>query len=106
MTVRIPLRALLLILYSAAMLGGAFGISYAVFEWRDDKPTGVDLSAIEQKIDALEQQATAGPTQAELDAQLCEAALEALSVAVARPQGERISFVPASLGEAVDRYCK
>ena len=35
MTIRIPPRFLLFVLYTAALLGGAFGISYAVFEWRD-----------------------------------------------------------------------
>ncbi len=77
------------------------------FEWRDDEPTGVDLSAIEQKIDALEQQSTAGPTQAELDAQRCEAALEALGAAAAAPGVEgQFRIIPSSLNQAVDRYCK
>ena len=103
MTIRISLRVVAFVVYTLALLGGAFGISYAVFEWRDDEPTGVDLSAIEQKIDALEQQSTAGPTQAELDAQRCGAALEALGVATST---ERFRLIPESLGDAVDRYCK
>ncbi len=103
MTIRISLRVVAFVVYTLALLGGAFGISYAVFEWRDDEPTGVDLSAIEQKIDALEQQSTAGPTQAELDAQRCEAALEALGVAAST---ERFSLIPQNLDDAVDRYCK
>jgi len=37
MIARIPVRALLFVLYTVALLGGAFGISYAVFEWRDDE---------------------------------------------------------------------
>ena len=107
MTIRISLRAVAFIVYTLALLGGAFGISYAVFEWRDDEPTGADLSAIEQKIDSLEQQSAAGPTQAELDAQRCEAALEALGAAAAAPQAEgRITIIPRSLSLAVDRYCK
>ncbi len=36
MTIRIPIRLVLFILYTAAVLGGAFGISYVVFQWRDD----------------------------------------------------------------------
>ena len=35
MTNRIPVKFLLFVLYTVALLGGAFGISYAVFEWRD-----------------------------------------------------------------------
>ena len=34
MTIHISLRFLLFVLYTTALLGGAFGISYAVFEWR------------------------------------------------------------------------
>ncbi len=34
MTIRIPLTAIAFILYTVALLGGAFGISYGVFEWR------------------------------------------------------------------------
>ena len=41
-----------------------------MFEWRDDEPTGVELSAIEQKINELE-----GKVSAESDAQKCAAAL-------------------------------
>ena len=36
MTVRIPLRLIALVLYTSALLGGAFGISVAVSDWRDD----------------------------------------------------------------------
>ena len=45
MTINISLRFVLFVVYTLALMGGAFGISYAVFEWRDDEPTGVDLSA-------------------------------------------------------------
>ena len=111
MTVRIPLRALLLILYSAAMLGGAFGISYAVFEWRDDVPTGIDLSAIEQKIDELE-----GKVSAESDAQKCAAALAVVNDTPREipPEGlgratllsERIpNPVYETIIDLMDRYC-
>lgn len=111
MTIRISLRVAAFVVYTLALLGGAFGISYAVFEWRDDEPTGVDLTAIEQKIDALEQQIDAGPTQAELDAQRCEAALEALGNAVPAAGRTIGDFtigggVPLELRDAVDRYCK
>ena len=34
-------------LYTLALLGGAFGISYAVFEWRDDSAVS---ESIEQRL--------------------------------------------------------
>ncbi len=106
MTIRIPLRVVAFVVYTLALLGGAFGISYAVFEWRDDVET-FDASAIERRINDLERQKDAGPTQAELDSQRCEAALEALGTAAARPQVEgQITFIPSGLPMAVDRYCK
>jgi len=52
---------------------GAFGISYAVFEWRDSDGTG-NTSAIEQRIDELE-----GKVSAESDSQKCAAALAAVN---------------------------
>ena len=107
MTIRISLRFVAFVVYTLALLGGAFGISYAVFEWREDEPAGADLSAIEERINALERQPEAGPTQAQLDAQRCEAALDALGAAAAAPRVEgQITLIPSSLGEAVDRYCK
>ena len=36
MTINIPLKAFAFVAYTLALLGGAFGISYAVFEWRGD----------------------------------------------------------------------
>lgn len=60
MTVRIPLRALLSILYTAAVLGGAFGISYAVFEWRDEDAgsESIDrqIERLDLRIDSLSSQ--------------------------------------------------
>ena len=111
MTINIPFKAVAFVLYTLALLGGAFGISYAVFEWRDDEPIGIDLSAIEQKIDALEQQSGAGPTQAELDAQRCVAALEAAGQALSREPIsiggiERAPLVPQEIQGLIDRYCK
>ena len=35
MAIRIPLKAVAFVVYTLALFGGAFGISYAVFEWRD-----------------------------------------------------------------------
>ncbi len=110
MTINIPLKAVAFVLYTLALLGGAFGISYAVFEWRDDDEA-FDASAIEERIDELEQGASAGPTKAELDAQRCEAALEALGNAVPAPGRVIGDFtigggVPNELREAVDRYCE
>ena len=110
MTIHISLRVAAFGIYTLALLGGAFGISYAVFEWRDSDGSD-NTSAIEQRIDELEQQIDAGPTQAELDAQRCEAALEALGNAVpaaGRTIGEFTigGGVPLELRDAVDRYCK
>ena len=92
MTFHISLRFVLFVVYTLALLVGAFGISYAVFEWRDDD------EAIERRIDDLERQ-SAGPTQAELDAELCAAALQALSDA-----GNRTALEAAAQAEI--RYCK
>lgn len=40
MAIRIPLRVVAFALYTLVLLGAAFGISYGVFEWRDeDEPT-------------------------------------------------------------------
>ena len=36
MTVRISVRVVAFVIYTVALLAGAFGISYGVFEWRDD----------------------------------------------------------------------
>jgi len=44
MTIRIPPKFLLFVLYTAALLGGAFGISYAVFEWRDGETAETNQS--------------------------------------------------------------
>jgi hypothetical protein len=59
MTIRISLRVVAVIVYTLAILGGAFGISYGVFEWRHNDAAPVTDSAPVQT----------GPTQAELDAQ-------------------------------------
>ena len=108
MTINIPLKAVAFVVYTLALLGGAFGISYAVFEWRDDDNPPV---ATEQPADPVQ----AGPSQAELDSQRCEAALEALGQAASKPPPEPdpnlriIRFgggPPVELTEAVDRYCK
>ena len=56
MTIRIPIRFLLVVLYTGAILGGAFGISYAVFEWRDEGGESdgrVTLESLENRIDSL-----------------------------------------------------
>ncbi len=56
MTIQIPVKFLLFVLYTAAILGGAFGISYAVFEWRDEgeRPDGgITLQSLDSRIDSL-----------------------------------------------------
>ncbi len=110
MTVNISLRFVLFVLYTAALLGGAFGISYAVFEWRDDDE-GLNASALEERIDELERGASAGPTQVELDAQRCETALTAAGDAVSQGPAAGTDFVtfpqvPEEIKAAIDRYCK
>ncbi len=54
MTIRISLRAVAFIVYTLALLGGAFGISYAVFEWRDDSPDKTEVSEIEASLEQLD----------------------------------------------------
>ena len=108
MTIRLSLRAVAFVVYTVALLGGAFGISYAVFEWRDSD------SAIESRIDGLENRTGAGPTQAELDAQKCAAALEAAGNV--QPTSFRRAIggttpathisIPPEIQDAIDRYCK
>lgn len=108
MTINIPLKAVAFIIYTLALLGGAFGISYAVFEWRDDDE-GLNASALEERIDELEQGASASPTKAELDAQKCAAAIEAAgnvepSGGFAGGSGPTIK-IPRVITEALSRYC-
>ncbi len=105
MTVRISLKAIAFVVYTLALLGGAFGISYAVFEWRHDDEA-FDASAIEKKIDELEQ-ADAEPTKAELDAQRCGAALEAAgNVQPTQTFSITRINIPQEIRSAIDRYCK
>ena len=50
MTINIPLKAVAFVVYTLALLGGAFGISYAVFEWRhdaDEKDVSTEVAADE-----------------------------------------------------------
>ena len=54
MTIHIPVRLLLFVLYTCAVLGGAFGISYAVFEWRDDSPDKAEVSELEASLEELD----------------------------------------------------
>jgi hypothetical protein len=51
MTVHVPVRLVFFVLYSAAILVGAFGISYGVFEWRDDgEGSATELAALDYRI--------------------------------------------------------
>lgn len=59
MTIHIPVKFLLFVLYTAAVLGGAFGISYAVFEWRHDdeaaaSDSGLTFESLDGRIDTLD----------------------------------------------------
>ena len=97
MTINIPLKAVAFVVYTLALLGGAFGISYAVFEWRHE-----DASVIEERIDAP-------PTKAELDAEKCAAAIQAAgnvepSGGFAGGVGPTIK-IPEAITIALNRYC-
>ncbi len=108
MTIRISLRVAAFVVYTLALLGGAFGISYAVFEWRDSDGSD-NTSAIEQRIDVLE-----GNVSAESNAQKCAAALAIVndtpSVIYAGPirvLGEGTpNPVYETIIDLIDRYCK
>ncbi len=85
---------------------GAFGISYAVFEWRDSDDTG-NTSAIEQRIDELE-----GKVSAESDTQKCAAALAAVNDTPRTLGGIRgvtegtPNPVYETITDLIDRYCR
>ena len=103
MTVHISLKAVAFVVYTLALLGGAFGISYAVFEWRHDDEAAVTSSAPVET----------GPSQAELDAQKCEAALKAAGESVSgdRATGNSRTItlsprVPKIIQDTINRYCK
>ena len=108
MTIRISLKVAAFVAYTVALLGGAFGISYAVFEWRDSDGSD-NTSAIEQRIDELE-----GKVSAESDAQKCAAALAVVndtpSVIYEGPLrqigDERPNPVYEAIIDLIDRYCK
>ncbi len=51
MTVRVPVNLVVFVLYSAAILVGAFGISYGVFEWRhEDGGSATEMAALDYRI--------------------------------------------------------
>ena len=54
MTIHIPVRFILFLLYTLALLGGSFGISYAVFEWRDESPSVARVDDIDAHVNDLE----------------------------------------------------
>ncbi len=59
MTIRIPVQFLLFMLYTVAVLAGAFGISYAVFEWRDGdgaSDSDITIESLYGRIDDLNSQ--------------------------------------------------
>jgi hypothetical protein len=82
---------IILLVYTVALLAGSFGISFAVFEWRDGDQPPVQ----------------AGPTQAELDAQRCVAALEAAGNTQPTDLGlSSVIIIPEEIQQAIDRYCR
>lgn len=54
MTIHIPVKLLLFVLYTCAVLGGAFAISYAVFEWKADSPDKTEVSEVEASLEQLD----------------------------------------------------
>ena len=107
MTIRLSLRAVAFVVYTLALLGAAFGISYAVFEWRDGDGAR-DTSAIEQRIHELE-----GKVSADSDAQKCAAALAAVNDTpqlLHGPLGVLGEPTPnpvyESITDLIGRYCK
>ncbi len=87
-----------------AVGGMGLGVGWSVNEWHDgNEPAPVGTAPAET-----------GPTQAELDAQRCEAALEAVGQAASRPPNPEQSarsleadpaFGTSILATAVERYC-
>lgn len=66
MTINIPLKAVAFVVYTLALLGGAFGVSYAVFEWRgngEEVSEYVNCSndALQTYIDRVEQEVRVRP---------------------------------------------
>ena len=66
MTINIPLKAVAFVVYTLALLGGAFGVSYAVFEWRgngEEVSEYVNCSndALQTYIDGVEQEVRVRP---------------------------------------------
>jgi len=45
---------ILFLLYTLALLGGSLGISYAVFEWRDESPSVARVDDIDARVNDLE----------------------------------------------------
>ncbi|MCJ7511235.1 MAG: hypothetical protein MUP14_10190 [Dehalococcoidia bacterium] len=93
MTKRWLIPAILLL----AVGGLGLGVGWSINEWQDGNEASVPVRA--------------GPTQAELDAQRCEAALEALGnaqpITHTDMRGTAQESIPqyATLKDAIDRYC-
>ena len=94
MTIRIPAQFIAFVVYTVALLGGAFGISYAVFEWRDDEVESdgtITLESLDNRIDRLDGQITSLSSRVgnvslasgSTDSRQCHRALADLSIAVA-----------------------
>ena len=78
MTIRISLRAVAFVVYTLALLGGAFGISYAVFEWQDSDEapvTAAEETAAAEPAEVLAE-ATPSPYQRRLSGAEAAALLE------------------------------
>ena len=88
-----------------AVGGMGLGVGWSVNEWQDDS----------ESTPAQATPVQTGPTQAELDAQRCAAALEAVGQAASRPPNPEQSarsleadpaFGTSILADAIDRYCR
>ena len=100
MTIHIPVKLLLFVLYTCAVLGGAFGISYAVFEWRHDDP----LAVIVQPV------ATTTSGVSSIDASLCHDALADLTLALgellsSNALGPALKASVSDIELAIDQHC-
>jgi len=105
MTAGVARIAIAFAVYTLALLGAAFGIAYAVFEWQDEGP-GLDTSAIERRLDELEERVGTEPTQAELDSERCAAALAAAGNLESTGDSVGDDIRQAEIREAINRYCK
>ena len=82
-----------------AVGGVGLGVGWSLNEWQDGEGTPVRTEQPGAPISTV-------PTQVELDAERCKAALQALGQAASKPEVQgQFSSPPRELGQAVSRYC-